>query len=52
MANDVQHLVIEFVVRSSTTQQNRIVMWELPPLLNTYSSHLSTEVGGDDYPHL
>jgi len=52
MANDVQHLVLEFVVMHNTTSQNRTVMWGLPPLINTYSNHLSTKVECEDCVHL
>jgi len=40
------------MVKPNTTPQNRIVMWELSPLINIYSGYLSTEVGGEDCPDL
>jgi len=37
---DLQLGVLETVVGSNTTPQNRFVRWGLPPLINTLSSHL------------
>jgi len=37
--------ILEIVVRSYTTPKNRLVMWGLPPFINTLSGHLLSNVG-------
>jgi len=37
-------ILLEFVVEPNTTQQNRLVRWGLPLIINTLSGHLISEV--------
>jgi hypothetical protein len=38
-------IILEIVVETNITLQTRLVMWELPPLTNTSSDHILSDVG-------
>jgi len=45
MPMEYNAVLLEIVVEPNTTPQNQFVRWGLPPLINTLSDHLLSDVG-------